>query len=175
MKVLHIEDRFHPGMGYQINFFARYHHPDLEFHILCSDSTRLWAASGDLHDLRSADQEFSETYRVSVHRLPSLLDRRSRQNLWLKGLIRTVRELDPDILYVHALESYSAIRVLLSRKILKKQAVFFDTHTLENQFPAGWKYRIFRSFFRQVASRRIHRIEYNGCIRSDTLKSAADH
>ncbi len=157
MKVLHIEDRFHPGMGYQINFFARYHHPDHEFHIVCSDSTRLWTASGDLHDLESADREFSEAYGVSVHRLPSVLDRRSRQNLWLKGLIRTVRELDPDILYVHALETYSAIRILLNRRVMKTYALFFDTHTLENQFPPGWKYRIFRSFFRQVASRRIHR------------------
>jgi glycosyltransferase involved in cell wall biosynthesis len=155
MKVLHIEDRFHPGMGYQINFFARYHHPDHSFSILCSDSSRLWTASDDRHDLQSADKQFAEDFAVSVYRLPSLLDRRTRQNLWLKGLIRAIRKLDPDILYVHTLESYSSIRILLNRKILSRYAVFFDTHTLLNQFRPGLKFSMFKYFFKQVASRRI--------------------
>jgi glycosyltransferase involved in cell wall biosynthesis len=155
MKVLHIEDRFHPGMGYQINFFARYHHPDHSFSILCSDSSRLWTASDDRHDLQSADKQFAEDFAVSVYRLPSLLDRRTRQNLWLKGLIRAIRKLDPDILYVHTLESYSSIRILLSRKVLSRYAVFFDTHTLLNQFRPGLKFSMFKYFFKQVASRRI--------------------
>ncbi|MEZ5071174.1 MAG: hypothetical protein R2751_09435 [Bacteroidales bacterium] len=46
LKVLHIEDRFHPDMGYQINYFARYHHPSCEFYILTSGSTRLWENGG---------------------------------------------------------------------------------------------------------------------------------
>jgi glycosyltransferase involved in cell wall biosynthesis len=157
MKVLHIEDRFHPGMGYQINFFARYHHPDHSFSILTSDSSRLWTASGDQHDLQSVDKQFGEEYTVSVYRLPSALDRRSRQNLWLKGLIRTIQKLDPDILYVHTLESYSSIRILLSRKILSKYTLFFDTHTLLNQFQSGPKFRMFQWFLQQVASKRIRR------------------
>ena len=157
MKVLHIEDRFHPGMGYQINFFARYHHPDHSFSILCSDSSRLWTASDDWHDLQSSDEEFGKEFAVSVYRLPSALDRRSRQNLWLKGLIRSIRKLDPDILYVHTLESYSSIRILLSRKILTKYTVFFDTHTLLSQFQPGLKFSIFKFFFQQLASKRIRR------------------
>ena len=155
MKVLHIEDRFHPGMGYQINFFARYHRPDYEFSILTSDSARLWSASDDAIDLRKIDDEFENKYKVSVVRLPTSLDRRNRQNLWLKSLIRTIREINPDILYVHTIESYSSLRVLLSRRTLSRYRVFFDTHTLLNQFQSGLKFKMHLWFFRKVASRRM--------------------
>ena len=74
MKVLHLEEGFHPGMGYQINFFARYHQPDSEFSILTSDSARLWTASGDLENLKRVDEEFEKEFNVNIYRLPSALD-----------------------------------------------------------------------------------------------------
>lgn len=157
MKVLHIEDRFHPGMGYQINFFARYHKADDEFFILSSDSSRLWSASDDASDLRTIDQEFEKAYNVSIIRLPTALDRRKRQNLWLKGLIRSIRKIDPDILYVHTIESYSSLRVLLSRRTLSSYTVCFDTHTLLNQFQSGLKFKMHLWFFRKIASKRLVR------------------
>ena len=162
MKVLHIEDRFHPGMGYQINFFARYHRPDYEFIILTSDSSRLWTASDDASDLRIVDKDFEKKYKVSVIRLATRLDRRNRQNLWLKGLIRAIRDTDPDILYVHTIESYSSLRVLLSRRTLSDYKVFFDTHTLLNQFQSGLKFKLHLWFFRKVASRRM--VRYNARV-----------
>lgn len=155
MKVLHIEDRFHPGMGYQINFFARYHKPGYEFFILTSDSPRLWTASGDPEDLRRVDEKFEREFNVTIYRLPSALDRRTRQNIWLKGLIRTIREINPDILYVHTLESYSSLRVILNRRILSRHSIFFDTHTLLNQFKEGLKFKIQLWFMKHIASKRI--------------------
>lgn len=155
MKVLHIEDRFHPGMGYQINFFARYHKPVYEFSILTSDSSRLWTAHGDNQDLHKVDESFGKENDVSIHRLPAAMDRGSRQNLWLKGLIRAIKKLNPDILYVHTIESYSSIRILLSRKTLSNHVIFFDTHTLLNQFGEGIKFRIYLWFFRNIVSKRI--------------------
>jgi hypothetical protein len=73
MKVLHLEERFHPGMGYQINFFARYHQSGYEFSILTSDSARLWTASGDHENLKRVDEEFEREYNVNIHSLPSVL------------------------------------------------------------------------------------------------------
>lgn len=155
MKVLHIEDRFHPGMGYQINFFARYHNPDQDFFILSSDSARLWSASEDDVDLHSVDAEFERTNKVSIVRLPVAMDRRNRQNLWLKGLIRAIHQINPDILYVHTIETYTALRVLLNKKTLSRYRVFFDTHTLRNQFQSGWKFKVHLWFLRNIASKRI--------------------
>ena len=162
MKVLHIEDRFHPGMGYQINFFARYHHPGYEFSILTSDSSRLWTATDDVTDLRKIDEAFERKYNVSIFRLPTRLDRRNRQNLWMTGLLRTIRKINPDILYVHTIESYSSLRVILSRRTLASYAVFFDTHTLLNQFQKGLKFKMHLWFFRKVASRRMEK--YNAKV-----------
>ncbi|MFO7668349.1 MAG: glycosyltransferase family 4 protein [Bacteroidales bacterium] len=159
MKVLHIEDRFHPGMGYQINFFARYHHPDHPFSILTADSARLWSASGEATDFREIDREFERAYGVSIIRLPTTLDRRNRQNLWLKGLTGAIRKIDPDILYVHTIESYSSLRVILSRRTLSRYRVFFDTHTLLNQFQSGLKFKMLLWFLRNVASKRMVRFD----------------
>lgn len=162
MKVLHIEDRFHPGMGYQINFFARYHNPNHKFAILTADSSRLWSASGEAIDFRKIDREFERACGVSIIRLPTALDRRNRQNLWLKGLTRAIRKIDPDILYVHTIESYSSLRVILSRRILSRYTVFFDTHTLLNQFQSGLKFKMHLWFFRNVASKRM--VRYNAKV-----------
>lgn len=162
MKVLHIEDRFHPGMGYQINFFAKYHRRGYEFSILSSDSGRLWSASGFPEDLQSVDKEFEEEHDVCISRLPAALDRRTRQNLWLKGLLRAIKESNPDILYVHTIESYSAIRVILSRKILASYSVYFDTHTLRNQFPRGLKFKLQLWFMKNIASKRI--VQYDAKV-----------
>lgn len=155
MKVLHIEDRFHPGMGYQINFFAKYHRSDYEFSILTSDSSRLWTASGDQEDLRKVDESCEKEQQVKIYRLPAALDRRTRQNLWMKGLIRTIQDIDPDILFVHTIESYTALRVILKRRILSRYSVYFDTHTLLNQFKGGIKSRIHLWFLKRIASKRI--------------------
>lgn len=159
MKVLHIEDRFHPGMGYQINFFAKYHHPGYEFHILTSDSPRLWTASDASEDLRSVDESFEREYNVTIHRLPSALDRRSRQNLWLKGLTGAIRKVSPDILYVHTIESYTSLRILMNRRILRKYSLFFDTHALLNQFGEGMKSRLFQWIMKGLVGRRISRFK----------------
>ncbi len=157
MKVVHIEERFHPGMGYQINFFARYHAPGYSFSILTSNSSRLWTASDEEEDLETLDKSFEKRYNVVIHRLPSAMDRRSKHNIWLKGLVRTIRSINPDILYVHTLESYSSMRIILSRRLLSEHTLFFDTHTLLNQFQHGMKQKLFLWFMRQVASKRIER------------------
>ncbi|MEZ5071175.1 MAG: hypothetical protein R2751_09440 [Bacteroidales bacterium] len=39
------------------------------------------------------------------------MDRKSRTNLWLVGLRKAIRRIDPDIVYVHALETYTALRL----------------------------------------------------------------
>jgi len=143
------------SIWYQINFFAKYHRSDYEFSILTSDSSRLWTASGDQEDLRKVDEAYEKEHRVRIYRLPAALDRRTRQNLWMKGLIRTIQDIHPDILFVHTIESYSAQRIILSRRILSGYSIFFDTHTLLNQFKGGIKSRLHLWFLKRIASKRI--------------------
>ncbi len=144
-------------MGYQINFFAKYHNPHYQFFILTSDSSRLWTVSEGQEDLASLDRRFEKEYDVGIVRVPSVLDRKSKNNIWLKDLTKTIRNIDPDILYVHTIESYTSLRIILNKKILSKYQVFFDTHTLLNQFQEGIKFRIYQWFLRNVVRKRIHR------------------
>jgi len=145
-------------MGYQPNFFAKYHNQSYQFILLTSDSTRLWTISDNHEDQQSLDQEFEQKYQIQILRLPTALDRRSKNNIWIKGLIKTIRKIDPDILYVHTLESFTSLRVLLNKSTLSNYKVFFDTHTLLNQFGTGLKSQLYRWLIRKLVSRRINRL-----------------
>ncbi len=80
----------------------------------------------------------------------------------MKGLIKTIHKIDPDILYVHTIESYTSLRVILSRRTLSRYTVFFDTHTLLNQFQSGLKFKVHLWFLRKIASKRMAR--YNAKV-----------
>jgi glycosyltransferase involved in cell wall biosynthesis len=142
MKILHIEDRFHPEMGYQINFFSKYHNPADELIILSSVSFSLWEGSDAVNIMEVRDAEFEKKYKVKIERLPIALDRKGKYNIWLKGLIRKIIEINPDIVYVHAIETFTAIRVILSRKIRKRFVIVSDTHSLLNQFKPDIRFRL---------------------------------
>ncbi|MCF6185766.1 MAG: hypothetical protein L3J56_14300, partial [Bacteroidales bacterium] len=47
IRIVHIEDRFHPDMGYQLNYTAKYHDKNIEMHIITSNSLSLWKNSSD--------------------------------------------------------------------------------------------------------------------------------
>ncbi|PID92321.1 MAG: hypothetical protein CSA96_03830 [Bacteroidetes bacterium] len=157
MRLLHIEDRFHPEMGYQINYFARFHAPGTEVVILTSVSTRLWGQELNLQDLQELDRDFESKYKVKIHRLPAALDRRTKSNIWMKGLRRAIREIAPDIVFLHTLESYSALRLLSWGRLLYRYPFFSDTHTLLNQFNKSLAFRLHLFWIRKVVRRRLIR------------------
>jgi len=156
MKILHIEDRFHPEMGYQINFFAKYHNPADEFIVIASDSFSLWQVS-DKHKIYNiADKEFEKKYNVRIVRLPIRSEKGAKYNIWLNGLIDKICDINPDVIFVHAIEMRSACRVILSPR-LKKYKIVADTHTLYNQFRPTLKYKIFLWLFRNLIISRINK------------------
>ena len=161
MKILHIEDRFHPEMGYQINFFSKYHKPDDEFIILSSDSFSLWEGTDANDILLIKDCEFEKKYSVKIVRLPAGFDRKGKYNLWLKGLVQTILDLHPDIVYVHALETFTAIRVFLSGKIRKNFVIISDTHALLNQFKPDIKFKFIFWFYRKIIISLVNRNNIN--------------
>ncbi len=143
-------------MGYQLNFFAQYHNPDTQFIIVTSDSLNIWGKE-DASALSIMDRDFEEKNGVSVIRLNAILTRETKNNIWLCGLIKTLRKLKPDLLFVHCVESYSALRIVLRRRKFKGCTICFDTHTLRNQFLPGGKFRIYQWVIRNVIGRRINR------------------
>jgi len=130
MKVLHIEDRFHPNLGHQLNNFAKLHDPRIEFHILCSNSFLPWKGTDTQKILDVSDKEFEKKYNIVIHRTGTLFEIRTR--VWMKKLKKIILEINPDVIYIHGVEIFSSIRIILS-KLSKKYMIYADTHTLSGQ------------------------------------------
>ena len=63
MKVLHIEDRFHPNMGYQLNYFAVFHNPGFEFlNLTTSDTFPFGSRVNSKDDIIANDIDFEKKY-----------------------------------------------------------------------------------------------------------------
>lgn len=145
MKVLHIEDRFHPDMGYQINYFAEFHDRLIDFNILSSKSFSLWNVTDPNYLLTKRDREFENNNDVKIIRLDSSLTRGNKYNIWLRKLFETIERINPDVIYVHAIETLTAVRVILSR-LSKKFLIVSDTHMLLNQHNKGLTGKAFQFF-----------------------------
>jgi glycosyltransferase involved in cell wall biosynthesis len=158
MKVLHIEDWFHPEVGYQINFFAKYHHSEIDFTILTSNAFSIWPDTNPQEIIEKKDLDFEKKYAVRIIRLKAKT-RNKKHNIWLLGLHDAIEKIKPDIIFLHAIESLTALRVILSKKIVNHYKIVVDTHTLYNQFGKGYFYRLFLSFFRSFISAKINKME----------------
>jgi len=156
LKVVHIEDRFHPLMGYQLNFFAKHHSSTIDFHIVTSDSLSIWQGDDNTINIAALDKEFESNYNITIHRLKSRNRDSQKSNLWVKGLYNYVIKLNPDVIFLHGIESYSSIKILLNLYLsIKKINVFADTHTLYNQFEKSLKFKLHLVFIRLIVKKLV--------------------
>ena len=136
IRIVHVEERFHPDMGYQLNFTAKFHRKEIEMHIITSESLKLWSHNKSLtaEVIRKKDQTFEKEHGIHIHRLPVKYEKKHGYNLLMAGIVDKINELKPDVLFIHAIESYSAFILLNNRKLSRDLLICFDTHTLYNQF-----------------------------------------
>ncbi|MBL7127377.1 MAG: glycosyltransferase family 4 protein [Ignavibacteria bacterium] len=175
MKILHIEDRFHPGLGHQINNFAKLHDPRIEFHILSSNSFYPWKGSNPKEIITISDKDFEKKYNVIIHRTNILFEIHSR--VWMKKLKKIILDINPDVIYAHGIETFSTIRVILS-KLSKKYTTFTDTHTLlgqsKNKFVGSLFYFLFKRTVVPVMNKRnigvFFTADENGMILKDIYR-----
>lgn len=135
MRIVHVIDYFQPKMGYQETFVARAH-----------------ARLGHSVDVVTSDRysphpQYESTWQpvlgprilqpgldwdgaVRIHRLPSRCERGGR--IWLDNLEGTVADLSPDLLIVHGMGSFTAVRILLLRnRMAPGTKLVFDSHANE--------------------------------------------
>ena len=156
VKILHIEDRFHPELGYQLNFFSKYHHPDFEMTILTSDSFLYWNRQ-DNYSLADADSKFEKEHGVKIIRLKTAFSRKRKANLFLKGLNKTIKTLAPEIIYIHSLETWTCLRIFMMPSVIRNHVIFTDTHTLFNQFKGGWVEKFHILLIKLIIVKQINR------------------
>jgi len=160
LKIVHVEDRFHPDMGYQLNFTAKYYNKDkFEMHIITSESLKLWSHDKNLTKkvIEQKDKDFLKKHGVQIHRLPVIFEKTHRYNLLMKNVLKKIYEISPDILFVHAVESYTSFLLLKKNKLYNDFLVCTDTHTLKSQFRNSPTEKFYFSIFNLLVLSKLKR------------------
>ena len=152
MKIVHIEDFFHPEAGYQINILPKYmvkcgH----EVTIITSEMEKipeLLTSFFGRENIQEKDKIYSDAYGVKIIRIP-LRAYVSGRAVFTKKLFETIRVENPDVVYVHGNDTLTGMRYLIKAKSLGYPFVM-DSHMLEmasvNKFNKIYR-RIYRFIF----------------------------
>ncbi len=130
ITVAHLVYYFHPEMGYDINYLARYVYPGTKMVIITSDRLDLWNTTPEA--MQQKDAAFCEKYGVELIRLPSFKTGKKKAGVFMKGINACIAKVNPEIVFYHGLETIGFGLSLL--KQTGKRYVTGDTHTLFSQF-----------------------------------------
>ena len=153
MKIVHIEDFFHPDAGYQLNILAKYlvkfgHEVTIvtaELDKIPDYLTSFFGKEG----IDARDREYEQSYGVKIIRLP-VKRYVSGRVIFTKQLMKTVKELTPDVLFIHGNDTFNGMWAAWKRKKLGCPLVM-DSHMVdmasENKFR-----KLFRRFYRMTVT-----------------------
>ena len=113
MKIVNVEDFFHPDAGYQINILSKYlvalgH----EVIIITSQMDKVPAALTSFfgkENIEERDKEYSNRYGVKIVRLP-IKGFVSGRAVFTKELFSTIQADNPDVVFVHGNDTLTAMR-----------------------------------------------------------------
>ncbi len=145
-------------MGYQLNYFAVFHNPGFEFLIVTSDTFPFGSRVNSKDDIIANDIDFEKKYNIRIKRLTCNYSKEDKHWIWIKDIRKVIDEIKPDIIYVHGVESVTAMRIVFSG-LNKKHLIVSDTHSLLNQFSNNLKSKLFLSFIKNIYSKLINRKE----------------
>lgn len=156
MKIVHVEERFHSAMGYQGTYIAKYKNPEDEVHFISSKSLSIWNTTNEKEIFDVQDKILEEKYGVKIWRLNPTFEIKTKYWVWLPKLKKKIKELDPDVIFLHSFETLSTIRIILS-SLPKKYLVVSDTHTLLNQRWNTWRFKFYDFFLRRILAPAANR------------------
>ncbi len=136
MRIVHVIDYFQPRLGYQETFLAREHaRSGHEVFVVTSDRYNPIVYSGDaaksLMGNRIVGAGFFIEEGTKVWRLKTLFE--VPHAIWIRGTENKVLELKPDIVIVHGIVNFSALRLARLKKKLGNFKLIYDDHmTFDN-------------------------------------------
>lgn len=149
MKIVHIEDFFHPDAGYQVNILSKYQvNKGNSVTVVTSDMRKIPENLKSFFggsDIEKYDRSFTNRTGVYIIRLP-ILKYYSGRSIYTWKLYKVLKELNPDILFVHGNDSFAGVLLTLFRRRLNFPMIM-DNHMLEmasvNRFNKlyNWSYR----------------------------------
>lgn len=160
MKIVYVDETFHPAYGYQSTPLAKFQQRQGHEVVIVTVSKDhlhpVYKAFGDNGETVEQDDEAYEkatgvkivrvkTYGFFMHRA-----------VYSHALFKAVRDQHPDVVFVHCVETLTAMRFLIHRK---EWPLMFDTHMLamasKSRFVGN-----FEAFYRAVFRRIIERNHY---------------
>ena len=131
MKILHIDETFHPAYGYQANPLAKFQQKQgNEVYIATPTKDFLYPVYKDFGDdgsgLEEQDKQYMDSTGVQIIRVPAKGYIMGRLN-YGKEIFEVVEQVKPDVLFVHCVETLTAMRFLWKRP---GYPMMFDSHML---------------------------------------------
>lgn len=151
MKIVHVEDFFHPDAGYQLNILPKYlqqfgHEQTILTAEMDKIPEQLTSFFGK-ENIPASDAAYTRRYGVKIVRLP-LKGFVSGRAIFTRALYKAVEAEQPDVLFVHGNDSFTGIQLLYHHKRFHC-AVVTDSHMLamasRNRFS-----RYFRTFYKRI-------------------------
>ncbi len=154
MKIVYVDETFHPAYGYQSNPLAKFQQAQgNDVCIVTVDHNHLYPVYSDFGDDGSSVLKDDETYQnstgVRIVRIKTKGYFMSRA-LISRNMFQAVRSQHPDVVFVHCAESLTAMRFLLHRK---EWPMMLDSHMLsmasQSRF-VGMFEAVYRAVFRRI-------------------------
>ena len=133
MRIVQIEDFFHPKAGYQVNIISKY---------FAKAGNEVFVVTAELEghnptlvsffgkdNIEKDDAEYEAKYGVKIIRIP-IKKYISGRVIYDKSLYKTIDDLKPDILYVHGNDTFVGMRYIYKSSRLKYPLIS-DSHMLK--------------------------------------------
>ncbi len=161
MKILHVDETFHPSYGYQVNPLAKFQQKQgNEVYIVTPTKEYLYPVYREFGDdgsnLEAEDKKYENETGVKVIRIPAK-GYFLRRLVYGKDIFKIVDEINPDVVFVHCVETLTAMRFLLHEN---KYPMLFDSHMLS--MASGNRFaKIYEFVYRKIITKKIIKKKYD--------------
>lgn len=133
MKILHVDETFHPAFGYQCNPLAKFQSKQgHDVTIIAPDAKHIHPVYHEFGDHGESiclqDKEYEDSTGVSITRIEALGHVSGRLVYRYPRLFRAIEAINPDVIMVHCMETLTAVMVL--KKFGNRFPLVFDSHML---------------------------------------------
>ncbi len=177
MKILHVDETFHPSYGYQANPLAKFQQAQgNEVYILTVEKKWLYpiyrAFRDDGSGLEEADARYEADTGVKIVRAHAK-GYFMRRLVYTREIFDIVEQIKPDVIFVHCVETLTAMRFLLNRKMRKNYPMLFDSHML-SMASSNRHAALYEKFYKRIFTRIIRKHNYT-VIRTQDDKYVNTH
>lgn len=156
MKVVHIEDFFHPNAGYQINILPKHMvKKGIDNYIITSEIDNVPNSLTSFfgrENIEKYDKEYEEMTGVKIIRVPTKGFVSSRA-VFGNELDKEIKKIKPDVVYVHGNDTLVGMKYIWEQK-KHDFALISDSHMLEMASSNRFN-KLYRVFYKAFITPRI--------------------